>query len=205
MPQITEIKPQKSKKRVNIYIDGVFSFGLDLENFIVLGLKVGKELNEEEIAEIVKKAEFSKVFDKIIRFGMMRPRSEKEFRDWLRKYQVHESMHAELFKKLTRLELLDDPKFARWWITQRGTFKPRSKNALKYELLQKGIHREIISDALLEIKVDEMSLAKELVLKKKRMWENREPAEAKKKIQMILAGKGFGWNVAKKIIDDVLQ
>jgi regulatory protein len=215
MPTITEIKPQKSKKRVNIYLDESFSarggpasswgFGLDLENFVRLGLKVGMELTEEEVTEIVRKAEFSKTFDKMIRFGMMRPRSEKEFRDWLRKYKVHESIYDELFSKLKRLELLDDERFAKWWVSSRNEFKPRSKSALTFELLKKGIARDLIKDVLSDIQIDEVSLAKEVVMKKKRVWEKLEKQEAKRKIQMILAARGFGWEVAKKVTEDVLS
>ncbi len=205
MPTITEIKTQKNKRRVNIYLDGQFGFGLDLENFVVLGLKEGKELSEEEVREIVKRAEFAKTFDKLLRFGMMRPRSEKEYKDWFRKYKVHESLHEELFAKLKRLELLDDEKFAKWWISQRNEFKPRSKSALQFELMQKGIAKDLIKDALSEIQIDEVALALEVVQKKRRVWENREPKEAKKKIQMILAAKGFGWDIAKKVIQKVLQ
>jgi SOS response regulatory protein OraA/RecX len=32
-----------------------------------------------------------------------------------------------------------------------------------------------------------------------------EKQEAKRKIQMILAARGFGWEVAKKVIEKVLQ
>ena len=74
MPAITSIKPQKNGKRVNIYLDGEYGFGLDLENFVKLGLKVEQEFTDEEIEKIIKKAEFQKVYDKILRFGSLRPR-----------------------------------------------------------------------------------------------------------------------------------
>ena len=32
MPRISAISPQKNGKRVNIYLDGKFGFGIDLEN-----------------------------------------------------------------------------------------------------------------------------------------------------------------------------
>ena len=73
MPIITSIKPQKNGKRVNIYLDEEFGFGLDLENFVKLGLKVEQKLSEDEVEEIVKKAEFQKVYDKILRFASLRP------------------------------------------------------------------------------------------------------------------------------------
>jgi len=68
MPQITAIKPQKNQKRVNIYLDDKFGFGLDLENFLKLGLKVEQELSDAEVAEIIKKAEFQKTYDKVCKF-----------------------------------------------------------------------------------------------------------------------------------------
>ncbi|MFC1727565.1 hypothetical protein ACFL0Y_03510 [Patescibacteria group bacterium] len=43
MPQVTKITSQKSQKRVNIYLDGKFTFGLDMDNFIKAGLKVGQD------------------------------------------------------------------------------------------------------------------------------------------------------------------
>jgi len=60
MPVITQIKSQKNKKRVNVYLDGKYGFGIDLENFMKMGLKVEQELSEKEISEILKKAEFQK-------------------------------------------------------------------------------------------------------------------------------------------------
>ncbi len=205
MPVITELKPQKSKKRVNIYIDGEFSFGVDLDNLLRYGLKEGKELMQEQLEEVIKKAEFQKVFDKIVAYGSLRPRSEKEYRDWLRKYKVHESLYEELFDKLRRLELMDDVKFAKWWVGQRNEFKPRSKSALTFELMKKGIARDVIKEALSDVEVGEVSLARDLVLRKKRVWEKLEGLARKQKIQMILASKGFGWNVVKKVIEEVLQ
>jgi regulatory protein len=205
MPQITALTSQKSKKRVNIYVDGKFSFGVDLDNLLRFGLKEGKELTQEQLEEIIKKAEFQKVFDKIVAYGSLRPRSEKEYKDWLRKYKVHESMQEELFDKLRRLELLDDEKFATWWVGQRNEFKPRSKSALTFELLKKGIARDVIKKALSEVEVDEGALARDLVLRKKRVWEKLDGQEQKKKIQMLLASKGFGWDVVKKVIYEVLN
>jgi regulatory protein len=78
MPQVSDIKPQKNKKRVNIYLDGKFAFGIDLDNLVKLDLKVEQELSDEEVADIIKKAEFQKTLDKLLRFATLRPRSEKE-------------------------------------------------------------------------------------------------------------------------------
>ena len=136
MSTVTSIKPQRSKKRVNIFLDGKFGFGLDLENFVKLNLKVGTELSEKRVGEIVKKAEFQKVYEKMLKFATLRPRSKKEFDNWLRKHKVHVSLHPELFNKLKRLEFLNDEKFATWWMEQRLQFKSKSKRELLQELMR---------------------------------------------------------------------
>ena len=148
MPVVTQIKPQKNKKRVNIYLDGKFAFGLDLENFIKGGLKVGDEFTDEEVAKIVEKGEFSKTLDKLLKFVTLRPRSRKEISDWFYRRKVHKSMQGKLIDKLEKLDLLDDEEFAKWWVEQRLSFKPRGKKLLNIELRQKGIEKDIIDNVL---------------------------------------------------------
>ena len=205
MPIITKIKPQKNKKRVNIYLDNKFGFGLDLENYMKLGLKVDQELSDEEIAIMLKKAEFQKTYDKLLRFVTLRPRSEKEINDWLRNHKVHTSLHKDLFNRLKRLDLLDDIKFAKWWVEQRLEFRPRSKRIMNYELRMKGIDRNTIEDVLSELKIDEIKIAKELLQKKKYKWEKFPRLEARKKMSEFLGRKGFGWEVIKKVTNDLLE
>ncbi len=200
MPVITAIKPQRNNKRVNIYLDNKFGFGLDLENFLKLGLKVEQELSEEEIENIVKKSEFQKTSDKLLKFASLRPRSKKEITDWLKRKKVHESLDKELFNRLKRLELIDDIKFAQWWVDQRNEFKPRGKRALEAELRIKGIKKEVIESTLSDLKVDEEKIAKELLNKKAYKWKNLPKREAREKKGQFLLRKGFGWEIIEKVL-----
>lgn len=212
MPTITSIKPQKNQKRVNIYLDGKFSskgrptsdwgFGLDLENFVKLGLKVGQEYTEEEIEEIIKKAEFQKVYDKILRFASLRPRSEKEYRFWLKKHKVHKSLHQELFNRLKRLDFLDDKKFAIWWIEQRQTFRPKSVRVLGLELRSKGIDKETTEEVLAESGVDETVMIKKLIRKKEYMWKKLSGFEKRVKMSNFLARNGYSWDTIRKVVGE---
>jgi regulatory protein len=209
MPRITSIKQQKNKNRVNVYLDDEFSskgrpasgwgFGIDLDNFVLLNLKVDMELTEKEIEDIVKKAEYQKTLDKLLKFAMVRPRSEKEIRDYFRRKKVHESMHSELTKKLKHLELINDEKFAKWWIEQRQNFRPKPKRILSIELRIKGIKKEVIDEVLGEEIVDEEKMARELLEKKVYRWKNLGPKLAKQKMSQYLAGKGFSWDVIEKV------
>ena len=196
MSVITSIKQQaKKENRINVYLDNKFGFGIDLDNFVLAGLKVGQELTDEEIETIVKKAEFQKTLDKLLRFATLRPRSTKEVRDWFYKKKVHESIQNQLLEKLINLELLDDKKFALWWIDQRNSFKPRSKRLLSMELSQKGIDRETISEIMEESTIDEYQVALKLATKKSRL--------DKEKMVGYLSRKGFSWEIVEKVIGEI--
>lgn len=201
MPIITSITAQKNKKRVNINLDGSFGFGLDLENFLRIGLKVNQELTEEEVNEIIKKGELQKCLDKTINFAMVRPRSLKEVKDYFRRKEVDVSLHETILVKLIRLELLNDEKFAKWWVDQRLQFKSKSKKDITFELRQKGIDTNIIKNILDDSEIDEVKIAKELIAKKIYKWQKYEDKIKKQKITQYLAGKGFSWDVIKSVVD----
>lgn len=198
MAVITQIKQQKKQDRVNIYLDGKFAFGLDLENFIKFNLKVEQELTEDQVEEIVKKSEYQKTYEKLLKFSMTRPRSEKEIRDWFRRKETHESIQDDLLNRIKKLDLLDDYKFAKWWVEQRSAFRPRGQRALYVELAQKGIDKEIIKEVIEDAEIDEVKIAKQLIDKNQHKWRRYDEPARKQKISEFLARKGFAWDVIKE-------
>lgn len=200
MPQITSIKQQKKESRFNIYLDDKFGFGIDIDNFVILGLKVGQNLTSEEIETVIRKAEFQKILEKILRFGMIRPRSKKEFIGWLRQKKVPDVIHKDLFSKLKHFKLLDDFEFAKWWIETRQSYSPKTKRILKNELIIKGIDQDIITAILDETEIDELKLARETLLKRRFHWDRFEDNQKEKKMLGYLVGKGFDFEIAKKAI-----
>jgi len=204
---VTAIKPQKSfgklrtgSERVNIYLDGKFGFGLDLENFVKLGLKVGQKLSEEDIEKIKGISDRTLVLSKLLSFAMLRPRSEREINDWFKRKKVDEKIHNYLFDRLKHFDLLNDEKFAKWWVEQRLNFKSKSKKELVYELRGKGIKKEIIDNVLEDTDIDEEKTAKKLIEKRKYKWERFDEKTRRQKISVYLASKGFDWNVISKVI-----
>src|SRR5258708_4161860 len=192
VPQITSIKQQKGKKdRMNVYLDNKFGFGIDLDNFVLLNLRVEQELTDEEVEKIVKKAEFQKTLDKLLRFAMVRPRSEKEVKDYLYRKKVPDVIWKDLFSKLKSFELIDDEKFARWLVETRQNFSPKSRRILKQELQIKGIDRNIIDDVFSEVKIDEEKIALEMLKKKKF-------SDSQKMVQYLVR-KGFDFEIAKRV------
>ncbi|MDZ4228926.1 MAG: RecX family transcriptional regulator [Patescibacteria group bacterium] len=97
---------------------------------------------------------------------------------------------AAAIPQLIELDLLDDQKFARWWVDQRLTFRPKGNRALTAELLAKGIDREIIASVMLT-REEETRLAKKLLVKK-----NLDKPHA----QRYLLARGFSSDIVFQLI-----
>ena len=200
MPTITSIKKQKSFNRVNVYLDGKFGFGIDLDSFVKLNLRVEQELTEAEVGQVVKKAGFQKTYEKILKYSTLRPRSKKELTDWLKRKKIHRSIYTKLFNRLKRLELIDDYKFAQWWVSQRIQFRGKSTLEITQELHQKGIDRNIIKKILGESNINEDKIIVKLINKNKWRWSKYDKDLRKKKMRDYLMRRGFKWDAVKKFI-----
>lgn len=205
MPHITDIRSQKRQGRVNVFLDGKFSFGLDLETLAKTNLKVGQEISAKKVEEIIREGEFAKIYNRVLKFLSYRPRSQKELADWFAKKSVGGQTQKLVLKKLKRLGYVDDRKFAEWWIEQRISFRPRGARLIKLELLKKGISREAIERLFEEINIDfsEEKRAKRAAEKKFKSLKNLTRPKQKEKLSQFLLRRGFSWETIRKVLDDV--
>ena len=81
MKKITAINVGKGrKKRVNILLDGKFSFSLEAEVAVKEGLKVGQELDASHIEVIARSDQYHRCLNAAAHYLSYRPRSEFELR-----------------------------------------------------------------------------------------------------------------------------
>jgi regulatory protein len=216
-PQITDLEPQKKNpKRVNVFLDGAFAFGISLESKIVNRLKVGEELKTEQVEQLIFNDQVERLYDKAIKFLSFRPRSEREVRDnLLQKLRLtdkgeeekknFERSVEEVVQKLQKTGQIADREFAGWWIQQRTNFKKTSPRVIKAELFKKGINKEIIDNLFSEISIDPLQLALDAAKKKARNFQKYDKKTAREKLGRYLASKGFDWEIVKKTVDTIVQ
>lgn len=198
MGVITAIQPQKrSADRVNIHLDGQFAFGLSLA--VAANLRVGQELSETDIARIQAHETIEKARLSAVRFISYRPRSVLEVRHNLRRKAYEAEVIDAVVDRLLAADLLDDEAFARYWVEQRETFKPRSRLALRQELAAKGIDRRIV-DSLLD-EVDEPEAAYRAAQRRAERWANLPPDQFRLKLGRFLQGRGFAYGVIREVTD----
>jgi regulatory protein len=193
MKKITAITVQKkSPNRVNIYLDGEFAFGL--ARITAAWLKNGDELSDEKIAKLLAEDSREWAYQQAMLFLSYRARSEKEIRQNLRKHEIPEEVIEETLARLRIAGLANDNEFARAWVENRNTFRPRSKKALAIELRQKGLDDETIQASTSA--VDEEALAYETGSKRAARFKDLEWNEFRKKLSEFLARRGFSYSIA---------
>jgi len=148
-----------------------------------------------------------KYLENTYRYLSIRNRSEKEIREYLSKKNAEPEIIEHIVELLKKQKFLDDEVFARGWVTSRARFRPKGKSALKFELLQKGISKELIEKILgeeNEDRPDELTQAKNLIGRRMEKLKDAPRQEIYNKVGAFLARRGFGWETIKKAIDQSL-
>ncbi len=200
MAKITGIVAQKRKGRVNVFVDGSFGFSVSKTALSDLNLYKGRELSSREIAEIKTEDDILKCLDKAYRLLSFRPRSEEEMAGRLSEKFGPKTTEAAL-KKLKKKGYIDDRKFVRFWIENRK--KDRGPRALRSELIQKKVSRELIDEALRELEPELFFESAKRLAESKPGARSLSKKEAYKKIAPYLDRRGYSWEVIKKVINDL--
>lgn len=189
--KITQLEYQKKDpNRVNVYVDGRFAVGLNVNDVIALGLSSNQEISQEGLNKIIENSNFGKAFNAALNFLSFRPRSEFEIRQYLKRKKVEDA--DGVVRKLSQLGQVNDEEFARWYVGQRQAFRPKGRRAIKYELLRKGVDKKTI-DKVLPKREDELTLAM-LAARKKKL---ADPV----KLQRFLLSRGFDWETVKEVVE----
>jgi regulatory protein len=84
------------------------------------------------------------------RYLEARSRSVEEVRSYLEAKGYRASLLEAAIEHLVQAGFLDDERFARAWLESRDRAHPRGEQALRRELAQKGIDRDLVSALLAE-------------------------------------------------------
>lgn len=218
MSKITQVEPQKKNPhRFNIYLDGQFVFGADEDLVVEHRLVVGKEIPQEQLEKLLFEAEVGKLMERMYRLFNIRQRSEKEVRDYLWELNYKRKVKGQdeisplasefLINKLKQKDLLNDLVFAKAWVGARRSSKQKGLIALKSELFQKGIDKEIIEQVLSEKGEgeSEKDIAMQALGKKLKVWQDVPYLGFKQKAYGYLARKGFEYSIIKDVVENVIK
>jgi regulatory protein len=194
---ITALKTQsRNRNRVNVYLDGEYQFNISW--VLAEGLQIGEAYSDQQISELKQRDLEEMNYRRAIRLISRRPRSEFELRSNFKQKHVPIEVQDNVLNRLREVDLVDDCAFARTWVENRLTFRPRSSRMLRDELRKKGVPREAI-EAALEDYNDERA-AYQAAQKAARRWSGTNWEEFRHRVGAYLTRRGFVYSLISPVV-----
>lgn len=202
MGVITALEIQKrNKERVNVFLDGVYRFSVNLMDAVKL--RKGQTLTDNDIAALKAEDDVVKAVESAVRFLSYRPRSISEVRRNLTEKQMEPPVIDAALERLSVLGYLDDEAFARYWVENRTSFKPLAPTALRFELRRKGISDAIITEVLEA--VDPNAAARQAAQTQVKRLRGQDRKTFRTKLSSFLQRRGFSYDVIREVIGTLTE
>ncbi len=204
MPQVTKISIQKRRKDlVNIFLDGKYSFSVNLEDIFFKKIKNGQDLSSSEVRKLKKSKVNKNILDLAISYASSRAHSQKEIVSYLKRKDQTETEIKKIVTKLKKLLLINDSDFAKWFVGVRQK-SGKGSRLIKFELSQKGVNKDIISQVLDGADSDK-NIVSVTIEKKLKMMRidigDQIDLKTKSKLLRFLVSKGFNYETSIRTID----
>lgn len=201
--KITSIEPQKKKSnRFSIFIDGEYTFSLEDIDLVKLALKEGQEITSVDIEFYKQNYEFSKAFDKALRYVSFKRRTKSQIEKKMIELGYDENTVEKVIYKLNEFKYLDDEQYAEDYIKDRINMRPSGKRLIAMELKNKGINENIIIEKIEATEIDEYGMAYALAQKKVTRIQKLDRKELQK-IYAFLMRKGFASDIIMRVLREI--
>jgi regulatory protein len=203
--RVTALRPTKrDPDRIAVDLDGSFAFALPATIVADERIDVGDTLDSDRVSALLAAEQASRATEAALVFLSYRPRSEKEVRDRLRRGGFEQDAIEHAIARLHEWRYLDDADFARRWVENRSTHRPRGRRLLQQELRHKGIDGEIARDAIDDADLDEIGAAEALARRRLPAYAGDELAAIRRRLGAYLARRGYGYDVIRIALDRAL-
>ena len=199
--KITALQPQvRNKRRVSVFLDGNFLFGLSAETVGALGLHVGREVDRADLDRIALEEQLHEARQYAFLLLSYKARTTSELRQRLARKGFAPDIVSSTLQRLAELKMVDDAGFARRFAEDRITIGHKGKWRVRGELLKRGIDRKQIDAAIAEAP-DEIAAAKEVAGKYLSRNRRLEPDVLKRRLYALLARRGFSPDTIRQVTD----
>ena len=195
---ITAIEPRR-RQMCALFIDGEYVMNLDAQTLIENRFDVGREIDDDELGEIIEKSNERRAKDKALWLISYRSHSKKELFDKLRR-DFDEYSAQKAVDRMQELGLINDGEFAKAYARKLVYGKKMSLRAAELELRRKGIDEITAEQALSELEYDAQTQIIEFISKK---YRNIEDEKVRRRAVAALQRKGYGWDDIKQAIESM--
>jgi regulatory protein len=198
--RITALQPQKSKRRVSVFLDGNFLFALAADTVAALGLRVGMEVDRARLDEIAREEHLYQARQYAFLLLSYKARTTSELKQRLARKGFSPDIIAATVQRLAELKMIDDAGYARQFVQDRVTIGHKGKWRIRGELLKRGVAKEHIEGAL-AVAPDETAAAREVAEKYLSRNRRLESYVLKRRLYAFLARRGFSPDTIRQVIN----
>jgi regulatory protein len=203
--RVTALRPtRRDPNRISVDLDGAFAFALPTQLVAEERIEIGDVVDEARAASLLAADESARATEAALVFLGYRPRSEREVRDRLRRGGYGQAAIDHAIARLHDWRYLDDADFARRWVENRATHRPRGKRLLQQELRHKGIDAETARDVIEDADLDESADAEQIARRRLPAYAGDDPAAIRRRLSAYLARRGYGYDVIRVALERVL-
>ena len=189
---------ERKKGLTALYIDGEYAVSVDSLTFAGSVFRVGSEITDEQLYELIRLSDVNRAKEKALYLFEYRPRSIKEVEDKLVPLFGEDASQSAL-SRLEELGLIDDEAFARRYARQLFENKHFPSKRVSFELMKKGIDRDIIDEIIEELEPDPCEQIEIIISKKYARCLDDE--KGRQRAINGLRAMGFSWQDIKECID----
>ena len=195
-------KLEKKKRLYLMELDGQQTSYITEDTIVRFMLSKDKVISTEELTEIQGFAQFSYGKNLALYHLSFKARTEKEVREYLKKYDLDEKITSQVIANLKEDNWINDHQYAYSIINANQLSGDKGLYVLAQKLSQKGIAKATIEDVLKDFDFSEVAQrVAEKLLKK---YTGKLPARAlQDKIIQNLTNKGFSYSDAKSAFDNL--
>jgi regulatory protein len=201
--KITSIIKQKNNdERYNVFIDNKFSFSASVEDLVKNSLQTDAELDNCNLEQIIESCEYTKAFKYSLKLIEMKDYTIHEIKNKLCFKSYSEQTIEKVVGKLEELGFLNDNKFSERYLHDSLLIKKYGINKIVYNLKQKGISQTDVN--LIEASYD-VQYNNAYILADKKYKQLEGKINVKEKIFRFLVTKGYDFDIAKKVCENILN
>lgn len=197
MQKITDIQPQKrNKSRVNVYVDGEYVLALELLTVMKLGLKIGTEVTETQLAEAALDTEQSVALERAMNYIARGRKTSFQLRKYLTDKEYAPAVVNYVMDKMKYYGYIDDKAYAQAYVEQNSQSKGARR--VKQELIQRGIklsEAEEVSEQERDFSLDNATRLAERYMRGKDC-----DIKTMVKLQRYLVSRGYDFDIVNSVV-----
>jgi regulatory protein len=192
--KITSIKQQQKRSdRYSVFVDEKYAFSLSESALLQSKLASGQELTKEQLKEYKELSADDKLYSRALRYVAMRPRTRWEVETYLERKQASPALIDTILNKLSKIDLIDDEKFAGAFTADRRQLRLTSRRKMIAELRKKHVAGDVIEKVLGQDSNEEQTALLAVIERKRRQTKYQDDL----KLMQYLARQGFGYDDIK--------